>query len=605
MRNFVRTARNILVLLEPGTKTKWVILILLAVFVSALEVVAAVLIFVLLGLIASPGAAITVPLLGNLEELFPGFSNSTGLVQILALIAAFFLVRGGVYLLQSYLQNRLSYATGSRLGRRLLRGYLAMDYSTFLQRNSAELIRNAHESTLALASYVLLPGIVLAAELFVTLTLCAVLLVTSPLAAGSAFLFLGGLVLVILRVVQPRLLRAGRLVQDMTTRSLHSLQQTLLGFRDIRVLGREPFFEDEFAKSRQRLADTYAIRGVLIDTPRVALETSVLLVVLFLVGLNVARGDSLDESTTILGLFGYTAFRILPSINRIVNNLQSLKFAAPLVDDLFQEVIAADHKRRPEPEVMALGDFQLLELRDVSYRYPGADRDAVSRVNLTIERGQSVGFVGATGSGKSTILDLMLGLLEPSSGSIRVNNEPLPSSPRKWHKSLGVVPQTIFLLDDTIRENVALGVGREAADDERVREALQIAQLWSFVETNPSGLDTMVGERGVRLSGGQRQRLAIARAMYRRPEILIFDEGTSALDNRTESEVMSAIRRQGQGLTLITVAHRLTTIKECDVVYLINDGRIAASGEFDELLRASEDIQTLGSQVPTVAEEEP
>ena len=595
MRDFVKTARNILVLLEPGTKTKWVVLILLAVFVSALELVAAILIFVLLGTMAAPGAEIGVPLVGNVEEIVPGLSDSNRLVPILAVVAAFFLLRGTVYLLQSYLQNRLSYATGSRLGRRLLRGYLAMDYSTYLQRNSAELIRNAHESTLALASYVLLPGIVLAAELFVTLTLCSVLLVTSPLAAGGAFLFLGGLVLVILRVVQPRLLRAGRLVQDMTTASLHSLQQTLLGFRDIRVLGRERFFEDEFAKSRQRLADTYAVRGVLIDTPRVALETSVLLVLLIFVGLNAARGDSLDESTTILGLFGYAAFRILPSVNRIVNNLQSLKFAAPVVADLCQEVIAAESERSPEPEVTEPTSFEVLELRDVAYRYPGADREAVSGLNLRIERGQSVGFVGATGSGKSTILDLMLGLLEPSSGSVRVNGEPLPASPRKWHRLLGVVPQTIFLLDDTIRENVALGVGRKVADDERVQEALQIAQLQSFVEASPLGLDTMIGERGVRLSGGQRQRLAIARAMYRRPEVLIFDEGTSALDNRTESEVTNALRRLRREVTLITVAHRLTTIKECDVVLLIIDGRIAALGKFDELLRTSEEFRKLAS----------
>lgn len=600
LSSFRQTLSKCLFLLGPGSRKKWMGLVVLAVFVSALEAVAALLVFVLLTLITAPGSDVTLPLLGSLRDVAPQLSEPDGATTAAAFAAVFFMFRGGIYLLQSFLQNHFAYDAGARLARRLVRGYLSMSYSAYVARNSAELIRNAHESTMALAAQALLPGIVLAAEVFVTVTLCAVLLFMAPVAAGSALLFLGILVLLLLRFVQPRLLKMGRHAQELTSSSLHSLQQTLVGFRDIRVLGREKFFENDFAETRQRMASTYAGRGVLIDTPRVALETSVLLVVLFFIALQLGRGRPVAESTTVLGLFGYVAFRILPSVNRVVNNLQSLKFAAPLIEYLYEDTVADELAPRvdPEPGQTEPEPFVVLEMKDVTYRYPSSDRDAVMNIDLTVERGQSIGLVGRTGSGKSTVLDLMLGLLEPTSGVVTVNGEPLSHWPRRWHHSIGLVPQTIFLLDDTIRRNVALGVAAEDIDDRLVNEALEIAQLQELVATSPLGLETMVGERGVKLSGGQRQRLAIARAMYRRPQVLMFDEGTSALDSRTESEVMHALSRLRENLTLITVAHRLSTVRECDVVVLLFDGRITATGTYEELLQTSTEFKQLARHDP-------
>lgn len=589
-----RIFRKCLALLEPGTRRKWVALLLLAVVVSLLEAIAAILLLTVLGLVTAPDANLPLPLIGDLTRVIPSLDEARVLVIAAGGTAIFFLVRAGIYLYQSYLQNRLAYQTGAFLARRLLRGYLAMPYPTYLSRNSSELIRNAHESTVALASLVLFPGVVLAAEAFVTLMLCIVLILSAPLAAVLAFFILGILVAVLLRFVQPRLLALGRQVQDHTTASLKSLQQALLGLRDIRVLRRESFFEENFQHIRMRLANAYAVRGVLIDLPRVSLETSVLLITLIFLILQVGGGP-VGEGVSVLALFGYAAFRILPSVNRIVNNLQSLRFATALVDALHADVLAAD-----AVDLDAIADEDLrfehrIELQHVSFRYPGSSRDALSDVTLSIHRGESIGVVGRTGSGKSTLLDLILGLLEPTMGEVLIDDKPLTGRSRSWHRHVGVVPQTVFLIDDTIRNNIALGRTREDVDDDRVRDAVRIAQLEEFVTSLPDGLDSIVGERGVKLSGGQRQRLAIARAMYQRPQVLVFDEGTSALDSKTEADFLEALRVNSGHLTLISVAHRMTTIKNYDRVVLMRDGRIYNSGTYSELI-VDEEFRALASE---------
>ena len=594
MAGALHTFRRCLVLLEPGSGRKWIGLVVLAIFVSALEAVAALLVLMLLGLSMTPGSAIQLPLIGDVSDIMPDTGDSSTILTVAAIVGAFFTARAGIYLFQSYLQNRLAYGAGALLARRLLRGYLAMPYGDYVGRNSADLIRNAHESTILLASTVLFPGIALAAEVCVTFVLCLVLVFSSPVAALLAFVILGVLVGGVLRFVQPRLLTLGEQVQDRTTESLKSIQQSLVGLRDIRVTGRESFFEESFGGIRQRLAYAYAMRGTLMDVPRVALETGVLLLLLLFLATQVVRGVPLSESVTILALFGYTAFRILPSVNRIVNNLQNLRFGSSLIDFLHADAVAANEVRQEgDPEEPCV--FQsAIELRDVSYRYPGAARDSVTDVTLTIRRGQSVGIVGRTGSGKSTLLDLILGLLEPTTGEVRIDGQPLRGRERSWQTCLGVVPQVIFLLDDTIRNNIALGRTEDDVDDDRVLHAVKVAQLESFVASLPDGLETVIGERGVKLSGGQRQRLAIARATYHHPQVLLLDEGTSELDGKTEAEVIRALGSSSEDLTLIAVAHRLTTIRNCSLVVTMSDGRVSSLGTYEDLVEQDLPAETLG-----------
>lgn len=572
---------------------KWLGLIVLASFVSLIEALTAVVIFALLAIIMSPDAPIVVPLLGDIKELIPSLTQRQGLRLAGVIAGAFFLARAVLYFVQSYLQNRLAYGTGALLAKRLIRGYLTMPYVRYTNRNSADLIRNAHESSVTLASWVLFPGIVLAAEAFVIVALSIVLIATSPKVALGAFAVMGILVVALLKIVQPRLQATGLAVQELTSASLKSIQQTLHGLRDIRLLGREEFFEQDFARTREDLSRGYALRGLLIDVPRISLETSVLLIVVLFVVIQAIDTDRAGTEFTALGMFGYAALRVLPSVNRIVNNLQSLRFSVPLIDFLYQDVVEADAVVSDPPSSQSQGRFNTLNLRDVSFRYPEASRDAVAHIDLTIARGESLGVVGQTGSGKSTLLDLMVGLLDPSEGQVLVDGRPMQQVRKGWQKQIAVVSQSVFLIDDTIKNNIALGQAREELDETAFAQAVQAAQLQDFVATLPKGSDTLVGEHGVRLSGGQRQRIAIARALYRRPSVLVLDEGTSALDNRTESLVLSSLSELGDELTLINVAHRVSTVRMCDRLILISEGRIADSGPYDELIARNKEFESL------------
>lgn len=585
--------RKIIALVGLETRRRWVALVLLAAITSIVEVIAALLIFTLLGLLAGPDTGVVLPLIGDLRARFPALAEPQGLMTAAAVIGTFFVIRGGVYLTQSYLQNRAAYGTSALLAKRLLEGYLRMPYEAYLSRNSAELIRNAHESTIFLAAWVLFPAILLASEAVVILTLAVVLIVSAPLVALATFFFFLAVVLALLKVVQPRLHRLGQSLQRLSTASLKALQQTLQGLREIRLLGREAFFEQDFARTRKDLALTYASHGLLRDVPRVTLETSVLIALLVFIALQAYSGDTLGENATLLGMFGYAAFRVLPSTNRIVNALQSLKFAGPLVDALYEDVklIPATFVASPMRPTTPV-HLDSLELRGVSYRYPGMDTDALAGIEQRIVRGEWVAFVGETGSGKSTLLDLILGLVEPTQGTVYINGVPLDKSKRAWQASIGLVPQNVFLLDDTIRGNIGLGQDVESIDDQALSSAVEAAVLEDFLATLPDGLETVVGERGVRLSGGQRQRIAIARALYRRPQVLVLDEGTAALDPNTEAQLMSNLGRW-KNLTLINVAHRITMIEKCDRVVMLSNGEVKASGRYEELLNQNPAFHSL------------
>jgi ATP-binding cassette subfamily C protein len=379
----------------------------------------------------------------------------------------------------------------------------------------------------------------------------------------------------------------------MTKANLQTLQQSLHGVRDIVVLGRESTFVEAYRRDRYDLARARYLRATAAQVPRVGIETGVLILIAVFVGLAAFTQDSIAQTLPLLGLFGYAAARLMPELQHITQGLNALKFVGPAVDDVDADFqVFARERRNDGAPVEPLRFSQALTFTGVSYRYPGADHDALSDVDLKVRPGQSLGLVGPTGGGKSTLVDVLLGLLEPTKGQVCVDSISVHAHPRAWQANLGVVPQTVFLADDTIRSNIALGVPEDEVNTEALREAVSMAQLDEFVSSLPNGLNTVVGERGVRVSGGQRQRLAIARALYRRPSVLVFDEGTSALDNDTELALMDALARLRGQCTLITVAHRLSTVDECDTVLLMRGGCIADRGRLVDLAARHLELQT-------------
>lgn len=582
----LKSVRTAFQLIEPHARRRWALVIVLAAIVSAFEALGALLVFVVVRTVTHPKEAFELPIAGDLRDRFPTTGEDELFTYIAIAVAAFFVVRAGLFLAQTYLQNRAAHRASVSISRRLIQGYLRMPYAWHLGRNSAEQIRTAYDSVIQIVTYVLVPSIMLVSETMVVVGLLVILLVTAPLATVLAVAFLAPLVWLLLRTIQPRLVQLGEIHQEMTKRSFHTLQQGLGGVRDIKVLAKQGFFERAFEASQSDIARVQWIRAVLVETPRVAVETAVVLLVLaFLAVSRAAVGES-PESIAVLGLFAYAVLRVMPAMNRVVMSLNHLRFgAAParlVTEDL--EVLARGQEAPHEPNGPRLPLRREIRVEHVSYAYPGAEEAALRDVNLVIPSGSSLGIVGPTGGGKSTLVDLILGLLTPTEGSILVDGIDIATRAAEWQRSLGVVPQAPFIFDDTLWRNIALGLDREELDRAALERAIHLAQLDELVASLPDAIDTSLGEHGARLSGGQRQRVAIARALYRDPDVLVFDEGTSALDGATETRLVSAIEQLRGNRTIITIAHRLSTVRYSDTLIFLDGGRLVDTGSFDALL---------------------
>ena len=589
----LETIRRCLQLIDANHKGRWVMLVAIALLVGLFELGAAVLIFVLLGLVAADGAPLSLPIIGDLRERFPNVEEPKLIGTLAVVMAVFFVARGGLYLFQSYLQNRVVHNAGTAMSTALLRNYLSMPYALHLRRNSAELIRNAYYSVLDVVMHALVPMVSLASEGLLVLSILVALLVTAPQVTVLVVALLAPVTLLLARAVQPRMQKLGSLNQDAATESLKAIQQGLGGVREIKLLAREEHFESTFAMGRSRLASSLYRRALLQDVPRVAIETAVMLFILAFLGMTVWREGSLGNTVAVLGLFAYSILRVLPSLNRILSHLNNLRFGLAAVENVYDDFILSSARDRSSTDGAELRFENALEVDHVHFRYPGADEDVLVDVSFSVRRGESIGIVGTTGSGKSTLVDVLLGLLTPTSGDVLVDGVSVIENPQPWHRLLALVPQTVFLLDDSIRRNVAFGLPDPEIDDQAVADALRTAQLRSFVQGLPDGLDTTVGERGIRLSGGQRQRVAIARALYRKPAILFLDEGTSALDNETESQLVASLHDLKGGRTLFTVAHRLSTVAGCDRIIVLEEGRVADIGGYEDLIARSQAFQRL------------
>lgn len=604
----IETVRRLLVFIEREHRAAWVGVVFLALFVSGIEIAAAFLILLVTRLVAGAARPLTLPILGDSLTRFPGLSDHEVLVLAMATVAGFFLLRAGIVLTQSYVRSRVAERTGVRLSTRLFRGYLLMPYPFHLHRNSAELIRNVNEAVKDVVDYCLIPVLRIASDVLVIAGLSVALVVMAPLAALLAAILFLPLMALLFRVVQPRIAGLGKTSHEMGKWALRALQQSLHGFRDITVLGRREYFGDQYEKIRAEIGRTRYLRQFLGDVPRIALETGLILFVASFIVVATAEGGSTRESLALVGMFAYAALRILPSLSRVVLQLNDLRFGAAAAAEVHHDLVlvesALQRASAREAEARDLDPLtfnRAITLDGVSYRYPEADQDALIAVNVEIKKGESIGVVGPTGGGKSTLLDVILGLLPPTQGRVLVDDTDIERSPDRWHRNVGLVSQTLYLLDTTLRRNIALGLDDDAIDEDRVWEAVRFAQLEDFVATLPEGLNTVVGERGTRISGGERQRVAIARALYRRPSVLVLDEGTSALDAVTEATLLDVLATADQERTLIIVAHRLASVRHCSRLLFVESGRVVDVGGFDELFARNAAFRRLVQAAPAAS----
>ena len=512
--------------------------------------------------------------------------NRTSLIWIVVVGVFFVYVIKNVFLaLSVWIQRGYLTRLTARFGSDILKSYVLQPFAFHLKKNSSTLIRNTQDASVLVAGGIE-PLLTVTSEGLIAVSLFLVLVVVEPLGTLLVVGTLAFVTMLFQRLSSKRLSSWGTQRQFEKAKIIQTIQQSLGAVKDVQVLGRESWFIRQHDVHQHN--DGRLLRKIITvqALPRLWLEVMAIGGLTGLVGVMLVSGEDSSEIVPVVGLFAATAFRVLPSINKIVGSKQQLKVSRAAIETIYADLHLP--VRVTQDEKLSKLVFSDLVTRDLTFSYDDTERLVLHEVCVRIDAGEAVGFVGQSGSGKSTLIDIMLGLLEPQSGTVLINGRSFDDVKQSWQKTIGYIPQTIFLMDDSLRRNIAIGIADNEIDEVAILEALKSAQLEDFVASLPEGLDTVVGERGVRLSGGQRQRSGIARALYHRPSVLVLDEATSSLDTETEHGVMQAVQALQGDKTVIIVAHRLSTVEYCDRLYRLDAGRIVDEGTFDEVMNRSQ-----------------
>ena len=523
-------------------------------------------------------------IIGMLNIDMSNFEMSNRIIVILLGILIFlFIVKNAYLLFQTYAQTTFITRNRNRMISRVLREFLNRPYEDYLGADIPTVFRLT-DSDIPNTFQLLLVLIQLMTETFVSACLCVVLLVISPIMTIFIVAIFLGITMLLFKILKPRLNKIGRKNQSIQSRIAKWRIQAIYGLKDVKVLNREEFFVRNYYESGNIGANVSRNYAVLNSLPRLLIETIFIVSMISYIMVFLLRGGDLNVLIPQLTAFGVAALRVMPSANRINTYISEIAYEQPCLDYLYENlnesmktdvngsVTGYDNDSEKRKEKLTLQDKIVLD--HITYAYPGTDKNIFTDVHMEVKKGQSVGIMGPSGAGKSTIVDILLGLLHANEGTITCDGWSIFDNYESWLAQIGYIPQSIYLVDESIRDNIAFGIDADKIDDKRIWEVLEEAQLKEFVEELPEGLDTTIGDRGVRISGGQRQRLGIARALYHDPEILVFDEATSALDNDTEQAVMDAVNSFHGHKTMVIIAHRLNTIEKCDVIYKVDDGQI-------------------------------
>ncbi len=501
---------------------------------------------------------------------------------LLIVLILLFVIKNSYLLFLIHRQNTFISRSRNDMISRVMREFLNRPYEDYLGADIPTVFRIT-DSDIPKTFTLMLSMLSLSTELVVSLCLGIVLLFVNWQMTVLIVFVLLILTFISTKILKPRLNTIGRRNQETQSRIAKWRLQAIYGLKDVKVLNRQDFFIRNYYEQGKIGADIDRTYTVLNSVPRLMIETVFMAVVMLYVLIYILGGGDATELLPQLTAFGVAAVRIMPSANRINTYITTIaynQFSLDFVYENLTESMKTDKAMRAERAAIAGPELHLekeIDLKDITFAYPDSDVKIFDKANMTIKKGQSVGIMGPSGAGKSTIVDILLGLLHVQSGEILCDGSNIFSNYDSWLAQIGYIPQSIYLVDESIRENIAFGIDEDRINDDRIWEVMEEAQLADFVKSLPEGLDTKIGDRGVRLSGGQRQRIGIARALYHDPEILVFDEATSALDNETEAAVMEAINSFQGRKTMVIIAHRLNTIEKCDVIYEVKDEKITAT----------------------------
>ncbi len=524
-------------------------------------------------------------LVGKVTEALHIETSRQLIILMLGALIALYVVKNAYLLFQTYVQNTFVTRNRNRMISRVMREFLNRPYEEYLGADIPTVFRLT-DSDIPNAFQLILVMIQMVTEIVVAGFLCIVLVVVGPAMSLFIFCIFLGMTLMITKVLKPRLNAIGHKNQQIQSRIAKWRIQSIYGLKDVKVLHREEFFVRNYYESGAIGADVARNYAVFNNLPRLLIETIFMASMLLFIMLYMLRGGNITVLIPQLSAFAVAGIRVMPGTNRINTYLSEIAYSQPCLDYLYEN-LTANMKMDVNGSVTGLargGGAQTQEVRThlqdkivldhITYAYPNTEKNIFTDAHMEVKKGQSVGIMGPSGAGKSTVVDILLGLLRVQAGTITCDGVNIFDNYADWLSKIGYIPQSIYLIDESIRDNIAFGIDADKIDDRRIWEVLEEAQLKEFVEELPEGLDTTIGDRGVRISGGQRQRLGIARALYHNPEILVFDEATSALDNDTEKAVMDAINNFHGRKTMVIIAHRLNTIAKCDVIYKVDGEKI-------------------------------
>ena len=591
--------KKIYTILLPAERRKGYLLLLMVLIMAILDTAGVASIAPFIAVISNPDVVVSNVFLSGFYD-FVGFSRVDnkpidiedfmfflGLVVFITMLISTLFKAWTIYTLERYAQQ-----CNFSLGHQLVSGYLRQPYSWFLNRHSSDIGKAILSEASAVISGALFPLMLIIAYGAVTLSIMALLFVVDPWLSMLVGSGLGGIYVITYLVLRRYLSDIGEDRVLANKERFKIVQEGFKGIKDIKIYGLENTLLGRFKGPSLRYAKHTATQHIIGKMPRFLMEIlafgGMLLVILYLM----KSYDEFSEVMPILALYTLAAYKLMPSLQQVYSQITTLRFSISALNTLYDDLELLNQsniEELPSEEVRPLGINQHISLSGINFQYPGQEVLAIDGISLNIPVKTTVGFVGSTGSGKTTIVDIILGLLQPNSGRIMVDNILINSKNiRAWQKTIGYVPQQIHLSDDTIAANIAFGHDSNSIDYDAVESAAKIANLHEFiVDKLPNGYRTKVGEQGVRLSGGQRQRIGIARALYYNPEVLIFDEATSALDSVTERLVMEAVHKLGQKKTIIMIAHRLSTVRECDCIFVLENGKIEGQGTFNELVKSN------------------
>ena len=596
----IETIRKFRDLLNARERRRAYLLLFMILIMAFLQMIGVASVMPFVKVLSNPEVFQNNPYLSDIYD-YLGFSSTRSFMFFLGFVMLAILLGAVVFkALTNYVMLRYTHMRGYSLSRKLVQAYLRQPYAWFLDRHSADLGKSILSEASQVIQGALLPVMKFIAGVAVLIALIGLLIAVEPLMALAVALGLGGTYALLYYVVRKYLDRIGAERVKANKERFQAVQEAFGGIKEVKVSGLEAPFLKRFEPPAKRFARVQANANILGQLPRFALQAiaygGAFIIILYMMG----RPGGLQEALPVLAVYLLAGQKLLPALSEAYKNLAKLRFTGPAIDALHKDLMGLDagsgklsKMTQPEP----LGMEQSLKLDHVFYTYPKAHGPALHDLTLEIPARTTVGLVGATGSGKTTTVDVILGLLWPQQGQLLVDDKPINlQNLRAWQRTLGYVPQHIYLADETVAGNIAFGIPAEEVDMQAVEGAARTAELHEFVTRELSnGYDTLVGERGVRLSGGQRQRIGIARALYHNPPVLIMDEATSALDNVTEKQVMQSISRMKGERTIILIAHRLSTVQDCDMIYFLDHGELQASGTYRELVNSSEAFRRMAA----------